>query len=219
MIKIKNLLIVFFIIITIYSEKMCQAMPINISYSTINFPYHLAFINATRPTITGSLLDDNQNPAGNETVEIFVNGARIGTTTSNNDGIYEFHIEKDLPDGVYVVTVFCVESQSLLGPNSFTVDTTLPLITLVSPSENEIIPNTTFTASGITEANAMVETFLDDDTYGSVCYADESGNWSIEYSADSGLHTLKAQATDLAGNQGPLSDPRSFIITFIKRET
>lgn len=213
MIKTKKLLIFFLTMTTICSQEMCQATPINTSYSTINFPYHLAYINSVRPIITGSLLDDNRKPVGNETVEIFLNNTHIGTTTSNVDGVYEFQAEQDLTDGQYSVTAFCVESQASLSPNSFTVDTTLPDVAFVYPSEKEIIDSTTFIVSGITEANAMIETFLDNDTYGLVCYADESGNWLIEYNAHSGLHTIKAQATDLAGNQGPESEIRSFIVT------
>lgn len=211
--RAKRLLTLFLSLSIICSGISCQAASVNISYSTINFPYDLAYINARRPTITGSLLDDHQKPVSNETIEVFINGPSVGTTVSNNDGIYALQLEQDMPDGQYVLMVFCIESQALLGPTTFTIDTTLPDITITYPRENEVIPSTTFTASGTTEENAMVETFLDDDSYGLVCYADESGNWSIEYSAATGSHTIKAQATDLAGNQGVLSNLRPFTIT------
>lgn len=70
----------------------------------------------------------------------------IGTTVSNNDGIYALPLEQDIPDGQYVLMVFCIESQTLLGSTTFTIETTLPDITITYPSENEVIPSTTFTA-------------------------------------------------------------------------
>ncbi len=215
MIKRNKRLIFFLAIASVCGEAICKALPVSSDNSSINFPYQEAYINATRPTITGSLFDENYNPVSNETVEIFLNDLLIGTTTSNNDGIYALQVEQDLPDDQYNVTVFCLESQTLLGPNTFTIDTTLPSVVIVYPGEHEIIQSSTFTMSGVTEANAMVETFLDDDAYGLACYADDAGNWSIDYAADSGLHSIKAQSTDRAGNQGPLSAIRSFTITVL----
>lgn len=207
----KKLLIFFFI--TAIGSKNCHAAAVNTQYSSINFPYQFAYINATQPTITGSLVDDNRNPVHNETVEISLNGTYVGTTVSNSAGIYALPITHDLPDGQYVVTVFCTDSQRSLASHSFTIDTTTPTLVIENPGDHETLNSTMFTVAGTTEANAMVETFLDDDTYGLVCYADESGNWSIEYSADLGAHAIQAQATDCAGNQSPISDIRHFTIT------
>ncbi|MCC7414802.1 MAG: hypothetical protein IT346_01795 [Epsilonproteobacteria bacterium] len=197
---------------TLCYEHLCQAAPVNIRYSLINFPYHSAYINAKQLTVTGSLLDDHKSPVINETLEIFLNNILMGKTVSNNDGIFELQLPQDLLDGQYVVTVFCLESEVLLEPSIITIDTTLPSIAITSPHEHDIIYNSTFTVSGTTQDNAMIETFLDEDTYGLVCYADDSGNWSIDYTADSGLHSIKAQSTDRAGNRSLLSPVRFFTI-------
>lgn len=210
MISFKKLLILT--TATLCYEHLSQAASVNSSYSMINFPYNSAYINATRLTITGSLLDDYKNPVNNETVEISLNNILMGNTVSNSDGIFEFQLQQDLLDGQYEVTVFCLESKTELESSIVTIDTTLPTIAITSPHEHDIIYNSTFTVSGTTQDNAMIETFLDEDTYGLVCYADDSGNWSIDYTADSGLHSIKAQSTDRAGNQSLLSPVRFFTI-------
>lgn len=208
----QKLIIMIFLIVMLHSGQSCIAAPVNTNYSTLDFPHDQAYINTIRPTFIGTLLDDQRNAVINETVQILIDGNIIGTALSNNNGIYHFYPEQAILDGHYNLTVYCLESQATFGPHYFTIDTTLPPITILYPQENQVILDNTFTASGITEENAMIETFLDNDTYGNVCYADASGNWSIEYTAANGIHTIIVQATDLAGNQGPLSQVRNFSV-------
>lgn len=190
----------------------CFAGPVSTLYSTIDFPSDQSYINTHYPTIVGSLLDDNRDPESGQTVQILINAVVVGTTVSDDNGIYRFLLEQEIPDGPYAVSVFCVESQVDLGPNHFTVDTTLPPIEIVYPAQDESVSSGTIVVWGLTESNASVATFLDGDTYGNTCYADVFGNWFIEYGVDAGVHSIVAQATDIAGNQGPLSPVRNFSV-------
>lgn len=197
-------------LIIFYFSFISSSRQVSIQNSTIDFPYNNAYINTKKPIITGRILDNNKIVVTGETVEILINGEKIGSTESDKDGIYKFYTENDMADGQYSIEVFCLGSNVKIGPNNIVIDTTLPPITILSPQEGENINNNSVTISGITEENAMVVVFLDNDTYGDTCYADQTGNWSVDYTIDNGPHVIKAQATDIAGNIGPISNERNF---------
>lgn len=204
---------IFLVIIT---TQFCIAEHVSPLYSSIDFPHNGAYINTHQPVIVGVLRDNQERVVAYETVQVFVDDIELGTAISDTDGIYRFFLgQQEIPDGKHSVAVFCIESQVLLGSQQFTVDTTLPPITILLPLENEIITNSQVTASGTTEENAKVSVFLNGNTYDDTCYADELGNWSIDYNLANGFHTIRAQATDLAGNEGPLSDIRNFSIIIL----
>ena len=209
--NLQKFFIIGFLIISLFNSQF-YAAPISTLYSTIDFPFNQSYINTNQPTITGSLLDADRKAVINKTLQILIDGVVVGITASDDNGTYRFFVEAVIPDGHHEVAVFCVDSQTILTSNQFTIDTTLPPIIILYPQEDQIIADNTLMVSGTTEENAMVITFLDDDTYGSTCYADEKGSWSIEYIVESGKHTLTAQATDIAGNQGPISELRRFSI-------
>jgi hypothetical protein len=183
--------------------------------STIDFPHDQAYINTNQPTIIGTLRDDKKNPVANETVQILINGTAIGSATSDFNGIYRFPVNSPLPDGTYSLSIFCVESQAVIESNQFTIDTIAPSVTITYPQNGASINNSSIVFVGTTEADAMVIVFVDGDTFGNICYADDSGNWSIEYDGlANGSHTITAQATDIAGNQGYMSDTTNFSVNF-----
>lgn len=179
--------------------------------STIDFPHDQAYINTNQPTIIGTLRDDKNNPVTEETVQILINGTVIGIATSDDNGIYRLLI--NLADGAYTLSIFCVESQAVVESNQFTIDTIAPSVAITYPQNNTTVNSSTVIFTGTTEADAMVVVFVDGDTFGNVCYADDSGNWSIEYDGlANGAHTITAQATDIAGNQGNISDVTNFSV-------
>ncbi len=186
--------------------------PVSVAYSAIDFPHDKAYINTESPTFVGSLYDAGQIPVINETVELFINGISLGSCLSDANGTFRLCPERTLVDGIYTITALCHESQIILGPHTVVIDTTAPSISIAYPTENGIVTASTFTTYGLTEENAMVETFLDNDTYGDVCYADDTGSWSIDYTTNDGIHTLTAQATDLAGNRGQPSQLCTFLV-------
>lgn len=203
---------IFFLSIILSSACSVYSGVVSDANSTIDFPHDQAYINTNQPTIVGTLRDENGNPVINETVQILIDGAAVGTTTSDDNGIYRLLLDPGLADGQYELSVFCVESEAIIESNYFTIDTTVPSIDITYPQEGDVVTDTIITIAGTTEANAMVITFLDDDAFGSICYADQYGNWSIDYEVNNGNHTIAAQATNIAGNQSYLSETVQFAV-------
>lgn len=185
---------------------------VNIPYSSIDFPYNNAYINTAIPTIIGTLFDDNRQVVTGQTVHIFINDMQIGSSVSDDRGIFRFVITDGFADGSYSLRVLCFESQVYLGPIQFVVDTTLPLTVILYPEDGSTVTTNAFTVYGTTETNAMVTIFLDDDTYGENCYADESGHWTNDCFLANGSHAIVAQAIDIAGNQGPTCAQQMFLV-------
>lgn len=208
----QRLLVGSFAAAMIWSSVLSAAGAVSASNSTIDFPHDQAFINTTQPTIIGTLRDAKGDPVSKETVQIFINDNQIGTAVSDQYGIYRLPVTPELPDGQYKLSIFCVESQAVIESNEFTIDTTIPSIVITYPQEGDTVTTNVVNFLGTTEQNAMVITFLDDDTFGQICYADEYGNWLIEYEVDNGDHTFAAQATDIAGNQGYITPGVNFSV-------
>lgn len=202
-----------FFITQILSSALYGAGTVNSANSTIDFPHDQSFINTSNPTIIGTLRDDGGNPVTQETVQIVIDGYSIGSAISDENGIYRFPVSQSLPDGQYQLSIFCVESQAVIESNQFNVDTTIPSIVITYPQDGQVITTNSVLFAGTTEQNAMVMVFVDADAFGNICYADEYGNWSIEYELANGSHTIAAQASDIAGNQGYLSEIINFSVS------
>lgn len=203
-----------FFIISLLTMMAHGARSVNNNNSTIDFPYDRAYINTNQPTIIGTLRDDKNNPVTSEAIQILINGETVGDAVSDDNGIYRYPVNPALPDGSYTLAIFDVASQSIIVSNQFVIDTIAPSVTITYPQNDATVNDSTVVFTGVTEADAMVVTFVDEDTFGVTCYADDSGNWSIEYDGlSNGAHTITAQATDIAGNQGNISDITNFSIT------
>lgn len=204
---------------TLFTVQLLERQPLyksgNVSAanSLINFPFESSVVNTSTPTIVGSLLDANYNPVAGETVTLKVDNITVGSPTSDSNGVFSIGLSSALSENSHMVTAHCVESDIDLTSITFTIDITAPAAPVItSPSENETVTTELFTVTGTSEAYATITTYLDDDIYGQICYADEAGAWSIDYTATNNTHTLTAQASDLAQNEGSLSDTRNFIV-------
>lgn len=184
---------------------------VDVSNSEISFPVDGTFINTANPTVIGMLLDVNFNPIVGETVSIFVDNSLVGTAVSNSNGVFSFAISTELSNAAHTISAHCVESCVDLSTASFTIDTVAPAAPVITLPSMLGTVSSPFTVTGISEPYATIQTFLDNDRYGQVTCADETGVWSIEYSVDPGVHTITAQATDLAGNQSDITASRLFI--------
>jgi hypothetical protein len=203
-----------FLTLGLLSSGLCTAGVVSPSNSTIDFPHDQSYINTNQPTIIGSMRDAEGAGVSDTTVDIFLDGTKIGSAVSDENGTYRLFVENALADGAYQLSVFCGGVEIASESHQFFVDTTFPTTTILNPQEDEVLTNGAVTISGTTEENAMVIVFLDEDTFGSTCYADASGQWSIEYeNVGNGNHSVVAQATDIAGNQGELSEVRTFLVT------
>ncbi|PAU80450.1 hypothetical protein CK501_08365 [Halovibrio salipaludis] len=164
-----------------------------------------------------TLIFDGTSEA-NASVEVFIDGTSIGTTTANGSGNWSFdHTGTPLADGDYTVTAQATDTagntSSVSAAQTVTIDTTIADPTVDSITEDtatdgdQITSDDTLIFNGTSEANASVELFIDGTSIGTTT-ADGSGNWSFDHTGTAlpdGDHTVTAQATDNAGNTSSVS--------------
>ncbi|SEU16517.1 adventurous gliding motility protein AgmC [Stigmatella erecta] len=170
--------------------------------------------NDTTPTYTGTV--PVPMPAGTE-VRIFVDGVQAGQVVPDSAGNWSFTPTTPLAPGTHTVNASAV-SGSIVGPvsntNTFVVDTTPPAAPVVStPVNNTTITDNTPTYSGTAEAFSTVTILVDGIPVGTAT-TNSSGAWSFTPTAPllDGPHTVKATATDTAGNTSPESNTNVFIV-------
>jgi hypothetical protein len=103
---------------------------------------------------------------------------------------------------------------SLSAGVTFTVDATVPAAPVIlSPTQNEALLTATPTVTGTAEAAATVAVLIDGAVSGTTA-ADGAGAWSYTVPAAlaTGPHTVRARATDAAGNTGPDSGTTDFTV-------
>ena len=151
------------------------------------------------------------------TVEVFLDGASLGTTTTGNDGVWVFdHTGTALPDGDFTVTARASDnlgnSSLLSDPFALTLDTTAPLPPVITGIADDtgspfdgITSDNDLLVSGTALPGSTVQLTLNGNDLGGPVQADGAGNWSIQTGViGDGIHFLRATATDLAGNvSGP----------------
>lgn len=185
---------------------------INAANSTINFPF--GYVNTTTPVVVGSLLDAGYNPVVGETINVQISGVTVGTVTSDSNGVFSYQVTTALSEGNYTVGAHCVQSAVDLTVNAFTVDITPPVApTITYPAQGNTLATTDVIITGTTEPNATVTIFLDGNMFGDISYADQNGNWTMEYILTDGFHSVNAQATDLANNTGPVCAIINFTVS------
>ncbi len=149
---------------------------------------------------------------GNVTVTIYDSGTAIGTTTSNPDGSWSFTPTTAFADGSSHSITYTKNGGTNHSPAvNFTIDTTVPAITMILADDvapitgtianGSVTNDTRPTISGVTEANATV-TIKDGSTVLGTVTADASGNYTFTPIAplNEGSHAISATATDAAGN-------------------
>lgn len=184
---------------------------VSTAHSVINFPF--GFVNTPNPVVIGSLLSADLEPVADEVVNVEINGVTVGAVTSDSNGVFSFQVGTPLSEGNYTVGAHCVQSDVDLTTNDFIVDLTPPAAPVIlDPQQDDVLATNSVIISGTTESLATVTTFVDGNTFGDISYADELGNWSIEYVLDNGAHSVTAQATDLANNTGVVSAATNFTI-------
>lgn len=184
---------------------------VNGANSTINFPF--GYVNTTTPVIVGTLLDAGYNPVVGETVNVQINSVTVGTATSDSNGVFSYQVTSALSEGNYAVGAHCVQSAVDLTTNDFTVDVTAPAApTITYPAQGNTLTTTDVIITGTTEPDATVTIYLDGNAFGDISYADENGNWSMEYILNDGFHSVNAQATDLANNTGSVCATINFTV-------
>jgi uncharacterized protein (TIGR03382 family) len=171
----------------------------------------------------GAVTNDN-TPAysgtaeAGSTVTVIVDGVSVGTTTANAAGNWTLTPAASLADGQHTVRATATDAAGNTGPNSstntFTVDTTAPAAPVVlTPADGTVTSDSTPTYSGTAEAGSTVTVIVDGISVGTAT-ADGAGAWSFTPAAPlaDGPHTVRATATDAAGNASLSSSTNAFIV-------
>jgi hypothetical protein len=182
-------------------------------------PVVLTPVNGAR--VSTSTPDISGRAEANATVTISFDGTVAGTAVANGSGNWSFPPSTALAEGIHSVTAQATDAAGNISPPSsahaFTVDTVAPAApVVVTPANGAQVNTTTPAISGTAEAHSTVSVSIDEVVAGTTI-ADGSGNWSFTpgRALAQGLHSASAQATDAAGNTGPVSNSRSFTVDTI----
>ncbi len=152
-------------------------------------------------------------------VEVFINGASIGTTTVDVTGAFSFdHSGTALTDATYSITAKATDAvgnvSALSTSLSVIVDNSVlsPIVLSISDDTglsltDGITKDRTLVFSGTAEANSTVEIFIDGTSIGSTM-ANDSGVWTYDHTGTTlanGSYLITAKTTDRAGNVSGLS--------------
>ncbi|CAI1819955.1 putative fimbrial outer membrane usher protein [Serratia fonticola] len=176
----------------------------------------------TKPTLSG------KGEPG-DTIIVLDNGNKIGETTVNKDGEWEFTPDTELSEGEHEIAVIIADpagNQSKPSdPWVVIVDTTPPdaptigsIYDNVGDKTGELQPgdvtdDTTPTLKGQAEAGAKVEIYDRGQKIGEVTTGPD-GNWAFTPDSElaEGEHSFTVRATDAAGNASELSQPWELVI-------
>lgn len=152
-------------------------------------------------------------------VDLYLDGGLIGTTTANAAGAWIFdYSATSLLEGSYELTAVAsdVAGNSSVIATGFpvVVDVTAPAVPVISTITDDtstpgdgLTSDSTLVFSGTSEADTTVTVFQDGGSIGTTV-ADGAGNWTFDHSGTvlaTGSYSFSAQARDLAGNSSVLS--------------
>jgi hypothetical protein len=181
------------------------------SVPAVSTPASGAVVSTSRPVISGTAEADS-------VVTISFDGAVAGTTVASTSGSWNFTPDTALADGPHSVTVQATDAAGntspFSSPRSFSVDTEATSAPVVlTPASGAVMNTSRPVISGMAEPGSTVMLSVDSTMAGTAA-ADGSGSWSFTPSTAlaEGPHSVTAQASDAAGNTGPISSPRSFTV-------
>nr|WP_255521097.1 Ig-like domain-containing protein [Chromobacterium sp. ASV5] len=175
--------------------------------------------NNAQPTLTGSA-------EANSTVTVYLDGTAVGTATTDGSGVWSYSLTSPLADGNHSVRATATDAAGNVSGQSaayvVTVDTAAPdtptdtsltVATDSGSSDRDGITNVNRPSlTGHAEAGSKVTVFIDGAQAG-VATADGNGVWlyNLTQPLADGQHSVRAAATDLAGNVSAQSS--SFTLT------
>ncbi|ATB35487.1 large repetitive protein [Cystobacter fuscus] len=175
---------------------------------TVSAPANGTSTNSAHPNVTGTATP-------NTIVVIYIDGKEASRGISNAAGGYVVALLDALTEGAHSVQAATELDgvQSLKSTaNAFTVDTLRPEAPVVTvPGEGDFVSTLRPVIQGTAEANSTVTVYLDNRPPVTVT-ASGTGDWTYTPAFDlaQGGHTVKATATDTAGNVSPESNVRGF---------
>lgn len=173
---------------------------------TIDSPANGSSTPEKRPEISGTA------EAG-APVTVTIDGGAAQTVTADANGMWSLTPDSDLSEGEHAVVATSTDGvgNNANTSSTFTVDTTAPAVSIVSPAEGAAVETATPTISGTADAGSDVTVTVDGMEVGTV-RANEQGQWvlTLADALENGAHTAKAEARDAAGNTA--SDDVSFTV-------
>ncbi|WP_426715669.1 Ig-like domain-containing protein, partial [Chromobacterium violaceum] len=161
-----------------------------------------------QPTVQGTA-------EANSTVTVYVDGTAVGTATADGSGAWTYNLTSSLSEGSHSIRATATDTAGNASGQSsaynITVDTTAPGAPAVtgltaatdtgSSSSDGKTSNNQPTVQGTAEANSTVTVYVDGTAVGTAT-ADGSGAWTynLTSSLSEGNHSIRATATDTAGN-------------------
>lgn len=156
------------------------------------------------------------------TVEVFIDGAAVGTTVADGAGAWAFdHTRTVLADGAHAVTATATDAAGITSAVSSALSVTVDSVAPAAPSAPNLLARSdtgpsdsddyTGTATpilfGTAEAGALVTVSSDRDGPVGTATAGIAGRWVLTPDAalGDGPHVLTATASDLAGNVSVVS--------------
>ena len=140
----------------------------------------------------------------NASVEVFVNGISIGSTTANGSGVWTFdHSATALDEGNQSLTARATDAAGNVSPLSVArvviIDISAPTTPTLAQQGSTLADNTPL-LSGTAEALASITVTVDGTDY--VTQADASGNWSatVTTALANTSHAVVVTSRDVAGN-------------------
>ncbi|SEK93114.1 Myxococcales GC_trans_RRR domain-containing protein/MYXO-CTERM domain-containing protein [Stigmatella aurantiaca] len=179
-------------------------------------PANGSLTNNATPTYTGTL--PTPFPAGTQ-VAVFVDSVQVALVTPTAAGAWTASPGTSLGQGPHTVyAVAFLPDQVVYGnssnTNTFTVDSVPPAAPVVTtPANGSATNDSTPTYSGTAEPGSTVAIIVDGTSAGTAV-ADASGNWTFTPTTPlpDGPHTVRATASDAAGNVSPPSNTNNFTV-------
>jgi MYXO-CTERM domain-containing protein len=170
-----------------------------------------AFLNASPVSVSGTatagasvlveIINDTMTVVGSQTVTATGGTWNASIATS--------------PDGSYLArATVTTTGGSISDSNAFILDTTAPAAPVVTaPANGSRTNDSTPTYTGTAEAGSTVTIFVDGSSVGTTT-ASGAGTWTFTQptALPDGAHTVRATATDAAGNTSPRSNANTFSV-------
>jgi len=173
---------------------------------TITSPVNGAKLNSTNVTITGTVND----PSNVQSVKVSIDaGMQLPASFNITSGIWKSD-PATLAQGNHTAKAILTNlaNNTAIATVSFIVDTTPPLVSITSPTNNAIITTTSVKINGTaSDANgvALVVVSIDNGQASTASFDAATGKWTLQTTLANGTHTIKATAKDIAGNKAMAS--------------
>ncbi len=173
---------------------------------TITSPVEGVKLNTSNVTITGSVT----NSSHVQSIEVAIDGGvSLPVSLNTTSGIWTFG-PVDLVDGNHTAQAALTDltNNTAIVTTSFVIDTTAPVISIVSPANNATLTTTNVmlngTASDVSGITSVVVSMNGGST-SAATLEPSTGNWSFQAALTNGTHRITVTATDMAGNQAMAS--------------